>query len=78
MVFFSRVRYNERQDADATKLSEPETLSRDPSNRLFRDFYRVLVDSEIRSDWSSLLKLLRREFMDFQREILQHQVYTRV
>ena len=74
MVFFSRVRYNERpEETDATKLSEPDNLSRDPSGRLFRDFYRVIVDSEIRSDWSSLLKLLRCEFMDFLREILQHQ-----
>lgn len=47
---------------------------RDTSGRLFFDFYRVLVDSEIRSDWSTILKLLRREVMDFQRQILQQQV----
>jgi hypothetical protein len=77
MVFFSRVRYGERLDTDNDEAdqSESQMLSRDPSGRLFRDFYRVLVDSEIRSDWSSLLKVLRREFMDFQREILQHQVH---
>ena len=85
LVFFSRVRYNELKETDTPAKSEPGNItsrythaynyhSSDPSGRLFRDFYRVIVDSEIRPDWSVILKMLRRELMDFQREILQQQV----
>lgn len=48
-------------------------LTRDSAGRLYRDFYRVVVDWEIKPDWSQVLIPLRREFMQFQKDILQQQ-----
>ncbi|KAJ3078959.1 vacuolar membrane-associated protein iml1, partial [Quaeritorhiza haematococci] len=48
-------------------------LSRDHADRLYRDFYRVVVDWEIRPDWNNVLVPLRKEFVQFQRDVLQQQ-----
>lgn len=81
IILFARVFYNEVEPETPDKvdnLSPNDTsihsLSRDASGRLFRDFYRVLIDWEVRSDWGTVLVPLRKRFMQFQKEILQEQV----
>ncbi|KAL7753413.1 vacuolar membrane-associated protein iml1 [Sorochytrium milnesiophthora] len=41
---------------------------------VYKDFYKVIVDLETRSDWMSVLPVLKREFNIFQRDILQQSV----
>jgi hypothetical protein len=44
---------------------------RDHQGRYYKDFYHVLVDWETRQDWSVILTDLKKEFSQFQRDILQ-------
>jgi hypothetical protein len=46
-------------------------MSRDTTGRLYRDFYRVVVDWETRADWASVLIPLKREFFKFEKDVLQ-------
>ncbi|KAJ3159387.1 vacuolar membrane-associated protein iml1 [Geranomyces michiganensis] len=43
----------------------------DSAGRPYRDFYKVVVDWETRSDWGQVLVPLKREFISFQRDVLQ-------
>ena len=62
IVLFARVRISEIQ-------SPIEGSSAD--NSTHRDFYRVVVDRETRSDWAQVLVPLKREFIRFQRDVLE-------
>ncbi|KAJ3127620.1 vacuolar membrane-associated protein iml1 [Nowakowskiella sp. JEL0407] len=42
--------------------------------RLYRDYYRVEVDWESRSNWNEVLIPLKREFLRFQCDVLQHKM----
>jgi hypothetical protein len=44
---------------------------RDHHGRFYKDFYHVLIDWETRQDWSVILSDLKKEFGQFQRDILQ-------
>ncbi|KAI9090275.1 hypothetical protein DFS34DRAFT_585192 [Phlyctochytrium arcticum] len=85
IVLFARIYYhNNQEDADMGKklsLFEEDVVDADDSQsipilidghgRPYRDFYRVVVDWEIRSDWSHVLIPLKKEFISFQRDVLQ-------
>ncbi|KAJ3143115.1 vacuolar membrane-associated protein iml1 [Physocladia obscura] len=49
-------------------------ILRDYLGRPYRDFYRVVADWEIRSDWSQILVPLKREFVRFERDVLQSEI----
>ena len=34
-------------------------------DKYYRDFYKVIVDNETRSEWTSVIKQLKREFINF-------------
>ncbi|KAI8588635.1 hypothetical protein BDZ88DRAFT_498667 [Geranomyces variabilis] len=57
------------KNAPSSERSVPVLI--DSSGRPYRDFYKVVVDWETRSDWGQVLVPLKREFISFQRDVLQ-------
>ncbi|KAI8922182.1 hypothetical protein DFJ77DRAFT_425692, partial [Powellomyces hirtus] len=84
IVLFARIHYqaneNEKEEVGGSSLFEDRTapdtdhsisILTDASGRPYRDFYKVVVDWETRSDWSQVLIPLKKEFISFQRDVLQ-------
>ncbi|KAI8819385.1 uncharacterized protein EV422DRAFT_489688, partial [Fimicolochytrium jonesii] len=65
VVLFARIHYQTDEEEDGIPLLK------DASGRSYRDFYKVVVDWAIRSDWSQILIPLEKEFVSFQRDVLQ-------
>ncbi|KAJ3174415.1 vacuolar membrane-associated protein iml1 [Geranomyces variabilis] len=57
------------KNAPSSERSVPVLI--DSAGRPYRDFYKVVVDWETRSDWGQVLVPLKREFISFQRDVLQ-------
>ncbi|KAJ3412424.1 vacuolar membrane-associated protein iml1 [Chytridiales sp. JEL 0842] len=68
IVLFTRIFFKE-STTRSDEQSEP--LLRDSSGRMYRDFYRVVVDWETRSDWAQVLIPLKKEFIQFEKDVLQ-------
>ncbi|KAJ3084150.1 vacuolar membrane-associated protein iml1 [Rhizoclosmatium hyalinum] len=49
-------------------------LDRDFAGRMYRDYYRVVIDWETRSDWAQVLVPLKREFVRFEKDVLQNEI----
>lgn len=64
IVLFTRVLY-EGNDMNV------ENLQRDPYGRSCQDFYRVLADWETAQNWAPLLTSIKRELLNFQKDIMQ-------
>lgn len=68
IIFFSRMFYTKAevelltQQANENKTELPIGVYKD---KYYRDFYKVIVDNETRSDWFSVLKDLKREFITY-------------
>ncbi|CAG8441084.1 2217_t:CDS:2 [Acaulospora colombiana] len=71
IVLFSRIVYDYNEDlaGDGSFVNEPP-LMRDQEGRCYKDFYKVIVDWETKSDWSMTLKELKNELMNYQQNIL--------
>ncbi|KAJ3139423.1 vacuolar membrane-associated protein iml1 [Physocladia obscura] len=88
IVLCSRILYKEQSnDTDVNnessgsfkkKLSSSREmlsgLRRDYLGRPYRDFYRVVLDWETRSDWLQVLVPLKREFVRFEKDVLQNEI----
>ncbi|TPX31002.1 hypothetical protein SmJEL517_g05555 [Synchytrium microbalum] len=80
IVLFARVFYSKdgieaaTGDKSSTASNETSTLpiSYDSNSRPYRDYYRVVVDWETRTDWTQVLIPLKMEFVRFQKTVLQH------
>ncbi|KAJ1555271.1 vacuolar membrane-associated protein iml1 [Nowakowskiella sp. JEL0078] len=68
IVLFSRVIYSDNVNSD----DENDGKLHDHENQSFRDFYRVVVDWETRTDWGQVLVPLKQEFLRFRSDVLQH------
>jgi hypothetical protein len=68
IVLFARIFFKETM---AMQEEQSEPMLRDSSGRLYRDFYRVVVDWETRSDWAQVLLPLKKEFIQFEKDVLQ-------
>ncbi|KAI8912550.1 hypothetical protein EDD86DRAFT_201680 [Gorgonomyces haynaldii] len=66
IIMFARILYNEQ-------TTEGLEFHKDAYGRLCRDYYRVVVDWETAQDWSQMLIPLKKEFIKFQRDVLQRQ-----
>ncbi|KAJ9077055.1 vacuolar membrane-associated protein iml1 [Entomophthora muscae] len=67
VILFTRITYPE----DAAAAVGASQL---PTGQWYRDFYKVIVDCETRSDWAQVIKDLKHsEMVFFQRDILQHE-----
>ncbi|TPX59745.1 hypothetical protein SpCBS45565_g07662 [Spizellomyces sp. 'palustris'] len=83
IVLFARIHYHNQEELAPDKRSSlfedkaengdnyAVPILVDTSGRAYRDFYRVVVDWEIRSEWSQVLIPLKKEFISFQRDVLQ-------
>ncbi|KAF9918615.1 vacuolar membrane-associated protein iml1 [Lobosporangium transversale] len=73
IVLFSRVFYQEEEEARFRIDGYPggqSALQRGDDGRYFQDFYRVVVDWEARTDWTTAIIPLKEEIMKYQRDIL--------
>lgn len=70
ILLFSRVFYPPEL-CKGLAFAEPESdLNVDSQMRVYQDFYKVLVDWETRSDWSTVLYTLKRELLKFQKDVI--------
>ncbi|CAG8462546.1 3945_t:CDS:2 [Diversispora eburnea] len=71
IVLFSRIFYDYDEDLKGDlDLWHDSTVINDHEKRLYKDFYKVIVDWETRSDWSTALKELKNELLNYQPSIL--------
>lgn len=71
IVLFSRILYDNKEDLkDDPDLRNDSTLMSGQEERRCKDFYKVIVDWETRSDWSTALKELKNELLNYQPSIL--------
>ncbi|KAF9818951.1 hypothetical protein IEO21_02365 [Rhodonia placenta] len=72
IVLISRVFYDESELEDAAG-----PLRRDEEGRWYKDFFKVITDLEVLSDWKPTLVDLKTSFWEFQRDILLAHHYHR-
>ncbi|RIA87584.1 hypothetical protein C1645_827583 [Glomus cerebriforme] len=68
IVLFSRV-YYENEEVIDNKLVNDDSLGQ-IRRKWYKDFYKVIVDWETRTDWNSALKQLKEELTQYQLNIL--------
>ncbi|KAF9550916.1 vacuolar membrane-associated protein iml1 [Mortierella hygrophila] len=73
IVLFSRIFYQEEEEARFRIDGYPGDqtgLQRDDEGRYYQDFYKVVIDWEARTDWTTAIIPLKEEVMRYQRDIL--------
>ncbi|KAG0365302.1 hypothetical protein BC939DRAFT_478587 [Gamsiella multidivaricata] len=73
IVLFSRIFYQEEEEARFRVDGYPggqTGLQKDEEGRYYQDFYKVVVDWEARTDWTTAIIPLKEEVMRYQRDIL--------
>jgi hypothetical protein len=70
IILFARVHYTEEEVAYMEKNDITLGLSKDYTGRWCKDFFRVIVDFERRSDWNLALAEIKRRVERSEREIL--------
>ncbi|KAF9274064.1 vacuolar membrane-associated protein iml1 [Mortierella alpina] len=73
IVLFSRIFYQEEEEARFRLDGYPggqTGLQRDDEGRYYQDFYKVVIDWEARTDWTTAIIPLKEEVMRYQRDIL--------
>ena len=75
VVYFSRtyIRREDKNTADfMSSNSSPKcesTVHADADGRLYEDHYKIVIDNETRSDWESLIPIMKREFVNWPKEV---------
>jgi hypothetical protein len=79
VVFFSRVFFGDSKnrrfltlplDMSAMDAETHRKLNIDESSeRIYEDIYKVVLDNETRSDWESLLPVIKSEFYSFSNDL---------
>ncbi|KAI1300655.1 vacuolar membrane-associated protein iml1 [Mortierella claussenii] len=73
IVLFSRIFYQEEEEARFRIDGYPggqTGLQKDEDGRYYQDFYKVVIDWEARTDWTTAIIPLKEEIMRYQRDIL--------
>ena len=70
IIFFARVFYEPEEVDYLQKHDLSLGLTKDYRGRWCKDFFRVAIDSERRSDWSQALAEIKRRLEDSEQEIL--------
>ncbi|CAG8452402.1 12536_t:CDS:2 [Ambispora gerdemannii] len=65
IVLFSRIFYDYDED-----LVNEGTVKQDDQGRWYKDFYKVIVDWEAHSDWTSTIVPLKEELLKYPQDIL--------
>lgn len=72
IVIFARVYYDEQEVEYLNQLgiTGREALLHSPHAGYYKDFYRVIVDFETRSEWSTILPVLKQQLLETHEAIL--------
>lgn len=72
IVLFARVYYDAQEVAYLNQLgiTGREALLHAPHAGYYKDFYRVIVDFETRSEWSTILPALKQQLLETHEAIL--------
>ena len=70
IIFFARVHYDQSEIEHMRKHDMTLGLTTDYAGRPCKDFFRVAIDSERRSEWNSALPQVKRHLENSEREIL--------
>ncbi|KAF9434081.1 vacuolar membrane-associated protein iml1 [Entomortierella beljakovae] len=73
IVLFSRIFYQKEEEERFQKFGYPggfSGLQKSEDGRYFQDFYKVVIDWEARTDWTTAIIPLKEEIMRYQRDIL--------
>ncbi|KAF9977679.1 vacuolar membrane-associated protein iml1 [Actinomortierella ambigua] len=74
IVLFSRIFYQGEEEARFHIGQDDDKngggLQRDEHGRYYQDFYKVVIDWEARTDWTTAIIPLKEEVMKYQRDIL--------
>jgi hypothetical protein len=77
IILFARIVYPDQSSSSAFAKMDPLSStnpkihqSEDSSGRMYNDFYRVIIDWETRSDWTTVLKTIKNEFYRFEKDVL--------
>ncbi|CAG8443401.1 11453_t:CDS:1 [Ambispora leptoticha] len=65
IVLFSRIFYDYDED-----LVNESAVKQDEKGRWYKDFYKVIVDWEAHTDWTSTIVPLKEEFLKYPQDIL--------
>lgn len=75
VIYFSRT-YIRRQEPDddvfLPSSSSPKCSSLvhiDADGRLYEDHYKIVIENETRSNWESLIPILKREFVNYPKGV---------
>ncbi|ORY00219.1 hypothetical protein K493DRAFT_392196 [Basidiobolus meristosporus CBS 931.73] len=69
IVMFTRVFYEYSDE-----LAKDGALCQANENQWYKDYYKVVADWETRSDWSTAIIHLKKEFISFRKDILELRV----
>ncbi|WWC60281.1 uncharacterized protein I303_102850 [Kwoniella dejecticola CBS 10117] len=70
IIFFARIYYDEEDVEYLTKHGMTGSLTKDYSGRACKDFFKVAVDLERRSDWTQALPEIKRQLERTERELM--------
>ncbi|CAG8501790.1 8084_t:CDS:2 [Funneliformis mosseae] len=76
IVLFTRIFYEYEDLVNDPELKDDETLKKNPEGKWYKDFYKVIIDWEIRAEWSFVLQLLKQELLQYQPNILLRESKT--
>jgi hypothetical protein len=75
VIYFSRT-YIRRQETDVEDFMPSSSLPKcaspihvDADGRFYEDSYKIVVDNETRSDWESLIPIMKREFVNYPKGV---------
>jgi hypothetical protein len=71
IVLFARVQYNDEEVQRLRLFEDPTTLCSEQGT-FYRDFYKVVIDWETRSDWHAVLVAIKEEWTLFQQHVLEY------
>jgi hypothetical protein len=72
IVLFARVYYDAQEVEYLNQLgiTGREALLHTPHAGYYKDFYRVIVDFETRSEWATILPVLKQQLLETHEQIL--------
>lgn len=74
VIYFSRT-YIRQQDSVGNQTAESPSngtsspIHIDADGRYYEDHYKIVIDNETRSDWESLIPIMKREFVNYPKGV---------
>jgi hypothetical protein len=68
IILFTRVIYTPGE----APIHDPTVVRNDQTGNYTKDFYRVVIDFDSRSDWNTVLVQLKKDFSNYVKDVLEH------